>query len=167
MFYTAHKFPWGWLRGQATVSRNPSTIQPSWMDTEARIRADWADLVVIRDVIRPVTLSPAFTPCTLVTCLRSSCASPLPAVRNICVPCVLSNCQFSSIYPSFLPSRIQRNLALACNLFQIQWFTTPMIFIIIDWSSYSYLRNRYRERTAQLFNNNNSVNSKLFMQDCR
>lgn len=54
------------------------------MDTEARIRADWAGLVVIRDVIRPVTLSPAFTLCIVATCLCSSSAPP-PCRRPECV----------------------------------------------------------------------------------
>lgn len=80
----------GWLpRGRATVSRNPSTIQPSWMDTEARIRADWADLVVIRDVIRPVTLSPAFTLCSLgyvfAFFLRLAPSLRPKCVRTLCI----------------------------------------------------------------------------------
>ena len=106
--------------GLSEVSRNPSTIQPSWMDTEARIRADWAGLVVIRDVIRPVTLSPAFALCIVATCLCSSSASPLPnpfgmrtLYRRIVVPSLslslslsMSICLYLSLPLSHLPSRL-------------------------------------------------------------
>lgn len=101
--------------GLSEVSRNPSTIQPSWMDTEARIRADWAGLVVIRDVIRPVTLSPAFALCIVATCLCSSSASPLPnpfgmrtLYRRIVVPSLsLSLCLSVSISLCHSPTSLR------------------------------------------------------------
>ena len=97
------------------------------MDTEARIRADWAGLVVIRDVIRPVTLSPAFALCIVATCLCSSSALPLP------IPC--SECVLSTVELSFLLS-ISLSLSL---LFPDTYVSISFLCLSFDYARYAAL----------------------------